>query len=156
MRAAILVLFAVLCLSGCFSLRSPESFQVQRQLIRHIEHNCSPGKPCQLCLRDITSFDWDWMYVFAVGVSPVERRKVVGVDGVETSDLEGELVFTKDRRIVHQEPVPEGIEEPIKNEIWFSERVNTGQHATYSSDVEFLVIQGTSKNGPTFSLSPVR
>jgi len=95
------------------------------------------------------------MYVFAVGVSPDERRKVVGIGGVESSDLEGELVFTKDNKIVHQEPVPQGVEEPIKNEIWFAEFTNTGRHASYSSDVVFLVAQGTSRNGPYFSLSPL-
>jgi hypothetical protein len=96
------------------------------------------------------------MYVFAVGVSPSERRKIVGVESVETSDLDGELVFTKGGKIVHQEPIPEGLEEPIKNEIGFAEFTNTAQHATYASDVMFSVAQGTSKNGPNFALSTVR
>jgi hypothetical protein len=155
MRIAILLLFVALCFSGYFLYRSRESSQVQRQLIRQVEQTCSAGMPCRVRIHDITSFDWERMYVFAVGVSPEELRQVVGIDGVENIDLEGELVFTKGGKIVHQEPVPEGVEEPIKNEISFAELTNTGRRVTYSSDVVFLVVQGTSRNGPTFSLLPV-
>jgi hypothetical protein len=105
-------------------------------------------------MRDVTDFGWDRMYVFAVGVTPAERKRIVGADGVETSDLEAELVFTKDGKIVHQEPVPEGVEDPIRNEVWFSGFENTAQTASYSAEVAFSITQSTSSNGPYFCLTP--
>ena len=154
-RVAIQAISAALFLSGCFLRNSPESFPVQRKLVRQIEQTCTAGDSCRVRMRDVTGFAWDRMLVFAVGVTPAERKKAVGVEGVETIDLDGELVFTNDGKIVHQEPLPEGVEEPIKNEIWFAELTNTGQYATYSSDVVFRVARSTSRNGPSFSLSPI-
>lgn len=148
----------ILCLgcSGCLLSRSPESFPVQGRLIRQLERACSSGKACKVRMNDLTDFNWDRMYVFAVGVSPSERREIAGADGVETIDLEGELVFTKAGRIVHQEPVAEGVERPIKDEISFAEITNTGESQSYPPDIVFAVKQGTSKNGSYFSLKAER
>ncbi|HKF45889.1 MAG TPA: hypothetical protein VKB38_00930 [Terracidiphilus sp.] len=138
-------------LAGCTGLRNPESLIVQKNLIHQAE-KCRGNATCFISVKSATPFDWDEMYFFDVGSSRSEREHAVGIKGVEVSDLEGELVFTRSGRITHQEPVRTGVEEPLKNEISFSGLPATGGILKFASSARFEVQQESSKNGPYFIL----
>jgi hypothetical protein len=157
MRNASTVTLAILSLllSGCELSQHPESFPVQGSIIRYVQQNCSSASPCTLRIRDLTHFEWERMYVFSVGSSLSDRERIVGQPGVQSVDLEGEMVFTKAGKIVHQEPMPEGVELPLKNEVGFAENTNTGGHSEYSPITSFSVAISQSKNGRYFVLSRI-
>jgi hypothetical protein len=58
------------------------------------------------------------MFYFDYGVDPSERRRVIGTSLV-TPELERQLVFLRDGKVIENELLPTDVEKPIANQIVF-------------------------------------
>jgi hypothetical protein len=70
-------------------------------------------------LSDLTPFKWDKMFYFDYGITPSDRRRVVGI-GFDTHELERQIVFLRGGRVVENEFLPTDIEKPIANQVVFA------------------------------------
>jgi hypothetical protein len=58
------------------------------------------------------------MFYFDYGVDPSERRRAVGTN-FDTHELERQLVFLRDGKVIDNEFLPTDVEKPIANQIVF-------------------------------------
>ena len=103
---------------GC-NRRKIDSQQIEGKIGAAISQRCGKARNCTVRLSDLTPFKWDKMFYFDYNITPSERRRVVGI-GFDTHELERQIVFLRDGRVVKNEFLPTDIEKPIANEIAFS------------------------------------
>ena len=84
-------------------------------------------------LSDLTPFKWDRMFYFDYGVDPSDRRNAVGI-GFDTHELEREIVFLRDGKVIDNEFLPTDVEKPIANQIVFETNGNDSSMSTFACD----------------------
>lgn len=83
-----------------------------------ILQRCGKARNCMVRLSDVTPFKWDKMFSFDYGVSPSDREKAVGIS-FKTHELERQIVFVRDGKVILNEFLPTDIEKPVLNSIVF-------------------------------------
>jgi hypothetical protein len=83
-----------------------------------ILQQCGKARNCTVRLSDITPFKWDKMFSFEYGVSRSDREKAVGIS-FKTHELERQIVFVRDGKVILNEFLPTDIEKPVLNSIVF-------------------------------------
>jgi len=80
---------------------------MQDKIIDNIEKN-ERGDSCVVKIINITSFDWDEMYVFREDCSLEEVNKQLGFKYPYFEDVARRIVFIKSRKVVyHEEESPD-------------------------------------------------
>jgi hypothetical protein len=113
-----LVLAFTLLWAGCNHIKV-DSQSIEGKMGAAISQRCGKARDCTVRLSDLTPFKWDKMFYFDYGVTPSDRRRVVGI-GFDTHELERQIVFLRDGRVVENEFLPTDIEKPIANQIVFA------------------------------------
>ncbi len=83
-----------------------------------ILQKCGPARNCTVRLSELTPFKWDKMFYFDYGVAPSDRRRAIG-NSLSTHELERQVVFLRDGKIIDNEFLPTDVEKPIGNQIVF-------------------------------------
>ena len=143
-----LTLAAILILSGCVGSRTMEL-----KIVSSIRECPDPVK-CRVKLADLTNFDWDRMYAFKYVATKLDRELALGTKDQEFTELERQIVFVKDGRIVFQESEATNVEHPIKNEVIF-DIPDDATSKSYVHGVVFSAIEKRGEDGPYFLLKQV-
>jgi hypothetical protein len=88
-------------LPGC-----ARSGKLEREILSEIRQKCGDRGSCRIQIDRAALFDWDKMYAFKYTATEQDRERVLGTKDVGYRDLERQLVFLKDGKIVHQESEP--------------------------------------------------
>jgi hypothetical protein len=92
------------------------------------------------------------MYAFKYTATKQDREKALGMTDDGYRDLERQLVFLKNGKLVFQESEPTNAEHPIKNEVVF-DIPDTESFKSYPHGTVFSVTALRSDSGPYFQLS---
>jgi len=92
----IVYIFSLISLVAC-----DQGFQ--GNLKDKIHQTCSSSEHCKINLGDVTDFEWDNMYVFALGTTHDTINKVIGVNYIYWEDMSASLIFTKANTISYFE-----------------------------------------------------
>jgi hypothetical protein len=136
-------------MSGC-----ARSGKMESALVLQIAQSCRMQSPCQIRIDSATDFDWGKMYVFQYNATKADRERALGMNDDGYQDLQRQLVFVNNGRIVFQESEPTNIEHPIKNEVVF-DIPGTETFASYPRGTLFSVQQLSSEAGAYFKLTRV-
>ena|ERR1035438_269775 len=115
-QSALLLVLASLSV-GCHRTKV-DPLGIEGRLGAAISQKCGSARNCTVRLSDLTPFKWDKMFYFDYGVDPSERRRVIGTSLV-TPELERQLVFLRDGKVIENELLPTDVEKPIANQIVF-------------------------------------
>lgn len=115
---------------------------------------CQDDAKCSVSLAGTTGFDWDRLYVFDYDSSATDREKILGVPDEGFTEFQGQLVFMKSGKIVHQERQPEDIEHRVKDEICF-DIPQEARYASYFHDERFAVTKVDGQDGIYYVLKPI-
>jgi hypothetical protein len=141
---------ALVALSGCSRSR-----KIEKKIIALIAHSCPDRASCRIRVDQATSFNWDRLYVFKYTATEKDREQALGMKDDGYRDLERQLVFLKNGKIVFQESEPTNVEHPIKDEVVF-DIPDAAAFKSYANGAEFSVTQVTGESGPHYQLSQVR
>lgn len=131
------------------------SGKVETALVAQISRACAGQASCRIRIDQATSFDWDKMYAFKYTATEQDREHALGMKDIGYRDLERQIVFLKDGKIVHQESEPTNVEHPVKNEVVF-DIPDAVAFKSYSRGTEFTVDRLNGKLGPYFQLREAR
>jgi len=145
---------AALCLlvalAGC-----DQHGSVERAILHQIHRSCASEHPCLVRVRDNTSFSWDKAFFFNDATTEQERTNALGTGDVGFSELQDQLVFLRDGRVVYQESEPTNIEKNLKDQIGF-EALDGKNFTFFVPDVVFQVSVESGPDGPWYLLRPTR
>jgi hypothetical protein len=110
MKTQSALLLAMLVSIGCNS-----GARLENEIGRQLKSRCHSAQ-CVVRISELTPFDWDAMLYFSYGVQSSERLEAAGVK-VSTPDLERQLVFLKNGKVVRDELLLTGIENPVEGEV---------------------------------------
>jgi len=80
---------------------------IQDKILSNIKKN-GQRDSCVLKIVDITSFDWDKMYVFSKNSGLEEVNQQLGFEYPYFEDIAKRLIFTKSKKVVyHEEEYPD-------------------------------------------------
>lgn len=80
---------------------------IQDKILKNIKKN-GKGDSCLVKMVDITSFDWDKMYVFSENSSLEEVNQQLGFEYPYFKDIAKRLIFVKSKKVVyHEEEYPD-------------------------------------------------
>lgn len=147
--AIVALVCTLFCLSGC-----TRSGRLERSLISQISRTCRDQAQCRVSINQATWFDWDKMYAFKYTATKQDRETALGMKDDGYRDLERQLVFLKNGKIVFQESEPTNSEHPIKNEVVF-DIPDAEAFKSFPREAVFSVNQARSEIGPYFQLSRV-
>jgi hypothetical protein len=148
--AVVILASMLLCLPGC-----TRSGKVERALVSQITQSCRDQAPCQIRVDQATWFDWDKMYAFKYTATEPDREKALGMKDDGYRDLERQLVFLKNGKIVFQESEPTNAEHPIKNEVVF-DIPDAEASKSFSRETVFSVTKLRSEAGRYFQLNQMK
>ena len=140
----------LLTLPGC-----PRSGKVEQEIVSEISQKCGDRGSCRIQIDRAALFDWDKMYAFKYTATAQDRERVLGTKAVGYRDLERQLVFLKDGKVVHQESEPTNVEHPVRNEVVF-DIPDSAAFKSYPHEAAFWVNRLSSSAGPYYELSEVR
>jgi hypothetical protein len=129
--------------------------KVERELVSQITQKCGNRGSCRLQIDQLASFDWDRLYAFKYTATEQDRERALGTKDVGYRDLERQLVFLKDGKIVHQESESTNVEHPVKNEVVF-DIPDAVAFKSYPRGTVFSINQLNGSSGPYYELSEVR
>lgn len=79
------------------------TLDVQSQIVKRIEQNCTERVGCVFEMLGTTPFAWDKLYVFRPGLLDVEITKIIGKEVSFRGEFSNKYVFLKDDKIVYTE-----------------------------------------------------
>ena len=148
---AVLLVLLLHGLVGCST-----SGPVERSIVRLIREQCRNQIPCQIRIEQATTFSWDKMYAFKYTATSKDREAALGIKDEGYRELERQLVFLSNGRIVYQESEPTNVEHLVKNEVVF----DMPDEASFSSYPKGTVFsaneQRSSESGPYYRLAQLK
>ena len=143
-----LTLFLVL---GC-----SRSGLIERRIGERVD-SCKPDTSCIVKIKELTSFQWDKMFVFSHGASPEYIEKALGTPLPEYVEFQRRIVFLKDGAIVHREDEPTDIEGTVDGEVRFAGLNTEPSYLSFTPDTAaFSAAKGESSKKVVYLLTQVK
>jgi len=147
---AVLLILLLSGLVGCST-----SGPVERSIVRLTREQCRNQTPCQIRIEQATAFSWDKMYAFKYTATSKDRDAALGVKDEGYRELERQLVFLKDGKIVYQESEPTNVEHLVRNEVVF-DMPDDAFFRSYPLGTVFSATVLSSTAGPYYRLTPAK
>ena len=145
------VALTLLFMFGC-----SRSGAIERRIGEHIDA-CQSDSPCMVRIQELTTFEWDRMYVFSYGVSHPYVESALGTRFPDYVEFKRRLVFLKGGSIVHREEEPTDIERMVDGEVSFAGLDTQPSHLSFTpSDAVFIATRQTHSRGVAYTLTQVR
>jgi hypothetical protein len=135
-----LLLVIVTVYGGCGYLGfGPDTSKFDRQVGKEIATRCARNVPCQIALKDATDFEWDEVYVFRIGLTPIDVDTCLGQKAGFTGEFTRKILFLRNGEIVGRDENFPDLERMLPGEVVFNV-VNDGharcqkydKHAAFS------------------------
>ena len=82
------------------------STNFQTKLEEKIKLHCNQSDSCIINMTEVTDFQWDSLYFFAIGIPLEDINKTIGFDFEYWQDLSEHLIFTKSKKVAYYETYP--------------------------------------------------
>jgi len=110
---------SILTLASFLLLGCSRSGLIEQRIGDRVD-SCQPNTSCIVKIKELTSFQWDKMFVFSYGASPEYIEKALGLPLPEYVEFQRRFVFLKDGRIVYREDEPTDIEGVVDGQVSFA------------------------------------
>jgi hypothetical protein len=150
-KTIILCVLSVAILLCILLLARSNTFE--RKIGRWIDSNCSTSSEvCILDIKDITSFEWDQMFVLNEGFEVEDIEKIVGVRPPSSDFSKRKILFEKEGAIVLYEELSSSLEDYVKYQVFFD--IPTGKkYEVYTTETAvFIATKGERGYGPFYGL----
>src|SRR5580765_670451 len=86
-----------------------------------IRNECDFAEPCSVRIDEAMRFDWDQVYVFAIGQTPVDVNAVLGKRVPFEREFSRKIVFLNGEEVVRTDENRPDLERMLPGEIFFSD-----------------------------------
>lgn len=107
-------------LAACILILSACSTTKVEEISERIKSSCAAGNTCQIRIRDLTTFEWDRMYVFDYSAELYDIEQALGTPFPDFVQFKRRIVFLKNGNIVYREDQPTNIEKHLDGEVFFA------------------------------------
>jgi hypothetical protein len=124
----------------------------EEALVQLISSRCRSEAQCSVRVSDVTTFQWDKMYVFKYTATHSEVERALGRKFEGYLELHRRVVFTRGNEIVFHEEEPTDIEKLVSGEVVF-DIPDANDYQVYDSETTFAVTKLWNAGDPHYRLT---
>jgi hypothetical protein len=149
-----LIILTLVLLYGCGE-KGIDPNSIEGKIVSKVNSTCRVLGSCTIRLKDLTSFEWDKVYVFKYNASLEDINKALGFELPAYTEFTRRIIFLREGEGVHREEEPTSVEGPVDGEVVF-DIPDDAVYKSYNADVTFKVRRRTFEQGAYYELTEIK
>ncbi|PHM35985.1 hypothetical protein Xmau_04386 [Xenorhabdus mauleonii] len=127
----------------------------QWSIINYVDKHCQINTSCLIDISEITSFDWDKMYIIDKGMDREDIEDIIGTTFNDTASLFYKVIFVRNEKVIYSgeyNPSDESYEKKlIKPNFHYPHETEEDYFSHYSISKDNAIISVEIENEPRMS-----